>query len=63
MEGRCEESNREENEVYPATFGNEEKTGLKLDKRRSTSYCNSAMAYGVTCYLFLFFIDTIKPTC
>ena len=33
MEGRCE-SNHAENEVYPATFGNEEKTGLKLDRRR-----------------------------
>ena len=32
MEGRCE-SNRGGDEVYPATFGNEEKTGLKLDRR------------------------------
>ena len=30
MEGRCE-SNRGGNEMYPATFGNEEKIGLKLD--------------------------------
>ena len=30
MEGRCE-SNRGGDEVYPATFGNEEETGLKLD--------------------------------
>ena len=33
MEGRCE-SNRGEDKVYPATFDNEEKTGLKLDRRR-----------------------------
>ena len=30
MEGRCE-SNRGGDEVYPATCGYEEKTGLKLD--------------------------------
>ena len=30
MKGRCE-SNRGGNEEYPATFGNEEETGLKLD--------------------------------
>ena len=30
MVGRCE-SNRGGDEVYPATFGNEEETGLKLD--------------------------------
>ena len=30
MKGRCE-SNRGGHEVYPATFGNEEETGLKLD--------------------------------
>ena len=30
MEGRSE-SNRGEDEVYPATFANEEETGLKLD--------------------------------
>ena len=30
MEGRCE-SNRGGDEMYPATFGNEEETGLKLD--------------------------------
>ena len=35
MEGRCE-SDRGGDEVYPATFGNEEKTGLKLDRRRKT---------------------------
>ena len=29
MEGRCE-SDRGRDEVYPATFGNEEETGLKL---------------------------------
>ena len=29
MEGWCE-SNREGDEVYPATFGDEEETGLKL---------------------------------
>ena len=34
MKGRCE-SNREGDVVYLATFGNEEKTGLKLDRRRS----------------------------
>ena len=33
MEGRCE-NDRVGDEVYPATFGNEEKTGLKLDRRR-----------------------------
>ena len=33
MEGRCE-SDRGGGEVYPATFGNEEKSGLKLDRRR-----------------------------
>ena len=33
MEGRCE-SDRGGNEVYPATFGNEEKPGLKQDRRR-----------------------------
>ena len=33
MEGRCE-SDRARHEVYPATFGNEEKTGLKLDSSR-----------------------------
>ena len=33
MEGRCE-SDCGGDEVYPATFGNEEKTGLKLDRRR-----------------------------
>ena len=33
MEGRCE-SDRGEDEVYSATFGNEKKTGLKLDRRR-----------------------------
>ena len=32
MEGRCE-SDRGGDEVYPDTFGNEKKTGLKLDKR------------------------------
>ena len=32
MEGRCE-SNRGGDEVYTATFGSEEKTGLKLDRR------------------------------
>ena len=30
MEGRCE-SDRGEDEVYPNTFGDEEKTELKLD--------------------------------
>ena len=30
MEGRCE-IDRVGDEVYPATFGNEEKTGLKLE--------------------------------
>ena len=30
MEGRCE-SDRAGDEVYPATFGDEEKNGLKLD--------------------------------
>ena len=34
MEGRCE-SDRGGDEVYPAIFGNEEETGLKLDRRRS----------------------------
>ena len=33
MEIRCE-SNRGGDEVYPATFRNEEKTGLKQDRRR-----------------------------
>ena len=28
----------------------------------STPYCTSTMAYGVICYSFLFFIDTLKPT-
>ena len=37
MEGRCE-SNRRGDEVYPATFGNEEKTGLKVDGRRIKSF-------------------------
>ena len=32
MEGRCESDCRGD-EVYPATFGNEEKTGLKLDRK------------------------------
>ena len=51
MEGRCE-SNRGGDEVYSATFGNEEKTGLKLDRR-------IAMRFGSTTtqlhkmYLFL----------
>ena len=36
MEGRCE-SNRGEDEVYPATFGNEEETGLKLDDDDETT--------------------------
>ena len=27
-----------------------------------TPYCTSTMAYGITRYSFLFFIDTIKPT-
>ena len=30
MEGRCE-SNCGRDEVYPSTFGDEERTGLKLD--------------------------------
>ena len=30
MEGRCE-SDRGGDEVYPATFGDEERTGLKLE--------------------------------
>ena len=38
MEGRCE-GDREGGVVYPATFGDEEKNGLKLDgdesKKRS----------------------------
>ena len=33
MEGRSE-SNRGGNDVYPATFGNEKNTGLKLDRRK-----------------------------
>ena len=33
MEGRCE-SDCGGDEVYPATFGNEEKTELKLDIRK-----------------------------
>ena len=33
MEGRCE-SDRGRDKVYLATFENEEKTGLKLDRRR-----------------------------
>ena len=37
MEGRCE-SDRGGDEVYPATFGNEDKTGLKLDKRKRRIY-------------------------
>ena len=32
MEGRCE-SDRGGDEVYPATFGNEENNRLKLDRR------------------------------
>ena len=35
MEGRCE-SDRGGDEAYPATFGNEKKTGLKLDRRNYT---------------------------
>ena len=34
MEGRSE-SDRVRHEVHPATFGNEEKTGLKLDSRKT----------------------------
>ena len=34
MEGRCE-SDRGGDEVYPATFGNEEKSGLKLEEKES----------------------------
>ena len=34
MEGRCE-SNCRGDEVYLATFGNEEKTRLKLDRKRN----------------------------
>ena len=33
MEGKCE-SDRGGDEVYPATFGNEKKSGLKLGRRR-----------------------------
>ena len=33
IEGRCE-SDRLGDEVYSATFGNEEKTGSKLDRRK-----------------------------
>ena len=33
MEGRCE-SDRGGDEVYPATFGNEGKTGLKLEEKK-----------------------------
>ena len=40
MEGRCE-SNCRGDEVYPATFGNEEKTGLKLD--RLSKSCNKKL--------------------
>ena len=32
MEGRCESDRG--GDVYPATFGDEEKTGLKLDRTR-----------------------------
>ena len=35
MEGRCE-SNRRRDEVYPASFGDEEETGLKLDDDEDT---------------------------
>ena len=35
MEGRCE-SDCGGDEVYPITFENEDKTGLKLDRRRET---------------------------
>ena len=41
MEGRCE-SDRGGDEVYPATFGNEEKTGLKLDRRRRNARWQAA---------------------
>ena len=34
MEGRCESDCRG-NEVYPATFRNEEKTGLKLEQEEN----------------------------
>ena len=34
MEGRCE-SDCGGDEVHPATFANEEQTGLKLDRRRN----------------------------
>ena len=38
MEGRSE-SDRGGNEVYPATFGNEEETGLKLDDDDDDGCC------------------------
>ena len=34
MEGRSE-SDRRGDEVHPATFGNEEKTGLKLEEKKT----------------------------
>ena len=35
MEGRCE-SDCGGDEVYPATFGNKKKTGLKLDRKKNS---------------------------
>ena len=46
MNGRCE-SDCKGYEVYPATFGNKEKTGLKLDRR---SACLAAVYVGVDKY-------------
>ena len=36
MEGKCK-SDRGEDEVYPATFGDEEKSGLKLEDDDETN--------------------------
>ena len=38
MEGRCE-SDCKRDKVYPATFGDEEKNGLKQDRKRKKSMC------------------------
>ena len=44
MGGRCE-SDRGGDEVYPATFGNKEKTGLKPNRRRKKIYLFFTLCY------------------
>ena len=43
---RCE-SDRGGDEVHPATFGREEKTGLKLDRRRIYTYSKVNWVFAV----------------